>query len=661
MKYVTIWIAALAAIACGLLLCESHFLWKAQELNLFLDTPLFFKQQMVVPAGILTYIGTWFTQFFYHPWMGVMLLCGWWLLLLFLLKKTFAVPARWASLLLIPVALLLLTNVDMGYWLYILKLRGHFFLTTIATTAVVALLWGYRSLPDKFGLRAIWMVITGIVGYPLLGIYGLAATLLMGIWSWRLMPRGRAAIYTLIAILLVVAVPPLCYRHVYHEINYANIYYAGLPLFYITERYTTYYIPYYLLLLFMVVMVCLPQKAKSEKPAARSEQVKENAPAVKEEQEQEKAPAPKGKQAKGKANALKNKPEKANIPPSKNKPEKKQHFKTWLPLVAEAAALALIAWGVVHFWYKDSNFHRELSMQHSIEQLDWEGVLKEAATQDDEPTRAIVMMRNLALWRLGRQAEMMYQFPNGAKPYNGPSEIGTMMVVGPMIYYQYGMLNSCNRLSTEMGVEFDWRAEHLKNMVRSALLNGEKPIAQKYIGLLKHTMFFGEWAAKAENLLNNPQLIAKDREMEPITHMLHFSDVLSSEQGNVERFLMSQLARIHYPDDPVFQEQALLASMWLKDPSLFWRHFDTYVSLHPNSPIPVAYQEAAYLFCKEANLPDTDKMPFSQGVKDSFEKFFESISQYEGMDVKKVREKIGTFYNNTFYYDYYLMSNLPEY
>ena len=54
-------------------------------------------------------------------------------------------------------------------------------------------------------------------------------------------------------------------------------------------------------------------------------------------------------------------------------------------------------------------------------------------------------------------------------------------------------------------------------------------------------------------------------------------------------------------------------------------------------------------------------MPFSQGVKDSFEKFFESISQYEGMDVKEVREKIGTFYNNTFYYDYYLMSNLPEY
>ena len=132
MKYAIVWIVALAAVACGLIVCESHFLWKVQELNLFLNTSLFFRQQMVVPAGMLTYAGTWFTQLFYYPWLGVTALCGWWLLLLFLLKRAFAVPARWASLLLIPVALLVLTDVDLGYWVYLLKLRGHFFLTTMA-------------------------------------------------------------------------------------------------------------------------------------------------------------------------------------------------------------------------------------------------------------------------------------------------------------------------------------------------------------------------------------------------------------------------------------------------------------------------------------------------------------------------------------------------
>lgn len=604
MKHAISWILALAAIACGLLVYESDLLWKVQELNLFMNTSLFFRQQMVVPAGILTYVGTWLTQLFYHPWLGVTVLCGWWLLLLWLLKRAFAVPARWTALLLIPVALLLLTNVDQGYWIYMLKLRGHFFLTTVATVSVVALLWGFRSIPDKYWLRAVWLVQTAVVGYPLLGIYGLAATLLMGVWSWRLMPRGRAAIHTLIAVLLAIAVPLFCYRYVYHETNLANIYYAGLPVFFITEEYPWYYTPYYLLALFMLVMVCLP--------TANSQQLKANSP-------------------------------------------------KWQPWAVQAVALAVVAWGVVHFWYKDENFHHEVKMMHLIDQTDWEGVLQEAARQDDEPTRAIVLMRNLALARLGRQGDLMYEYRNGSKAYDAPFGMRQMLVNGTLVYYQYGLLNSCSRLCTEMGVEFGWRAEHIKLLARCAVLNNEKEVARKYINILKKTMFFDEWAEKTEQLLNNPKLIAQDKEMEPITHMLHYTDELNSDNGYVERYLMRQLANHSYSKDPIFQEQSLLASLWLRDPKIFWYHFNVYTYLHPNGPIPVAYQEAAYLYGKLEERPDLDKMPFSPGVKDSFEKFFQVFGQYEGVDAEDVRKQTGLPYSNTFYYNYYIMANLPEY
>ena len=643
LSFIAVWLIALVAIAIALLVYENHLLWKVQEMNLFLNTSLFFKQQMVVPAGILTYIGTWFTQFFHYPWMGVTLLCSLWLLLLFLLKQTFSIPARWASLLLIPVALLLLTDVDQGYWIYILKLRGHFFLTTIATIFVVALLWVYRSLPDKYWLRAIWMVLTCVFGYPLLGIYGLAATLLMGIWSWRLMPRGRAAVYTLIALLLVVAIPLLCYHHVYHEINKANIYYAGLPLYYVTERYAHYYIPFYLLALFMVVMVCLPQRVRSEKREIKID--------IQEKQEIENK----------KLNAKGNKQNTKNNHLKTKRKDLKTQSKQWIPWVTQAAVLAVLAWGVVHFWYKDENFHHEVKMQHLIDQTDWEGVLQEAATQQDEPTRAIVMMRNLALSRLGRQGTDMYLYRNGAKEYDAPFPMRLMMISGTLIYYQYGMLNYCNRLCTELGVEFDWRAEHYKYMIRCALLNGEKAIAQKYINILKHTMYFDEWAEKAEQLLNNPKLIAKDREMEPVTHMLHFTDKLTSDNGSIEHFLMNMLSQSDYPDDPIFQEQSLLASLWVKDSNLFWRHFGTYYQQHPKSPIPLAYQEAAYLFSMEEGRSDVDQMTFiSQGVKDIFNKFFEEASRFEGMDMAEARKQMGEFNSNNYFYDYHMMSNQPE-
>ena len=47
--------SALAVIAGALLWLENDFLWKLQEQNLFLDTSLFFKEQMVVPGGLLSW------------------------------------------------------------------------------------------------------------------------------------------------------------------------------------------------------------------------------------------------------------------------------------------------------------------------------------------------------------------------------------------------------------------------------------------------------------------------------------------------------------------------------------------------------------------------------------------------------------------------------
>lgn len=629
MKYVLIWIAALAAIACGFLICESDLLWKVQELNLFLDTPLFFKQQMVVAAGFLTYVGTWFTQFFHIAWVGVAMLCGWWLLLLFLLKKTFAVPAKWASLLLIPVALLLITDVNMGYWIYMLKLRGHFFVATIGTTAAVALIWVFRCLPDRYCLRCLWMVLTCVVGYPFIGVYALAATLLMGIWSWRLVDKKRSILYCLLAVLSVIAVPLLCYHYIYYQTHLANIYVVGLPVYFITEEHHQYYIPFYLLALFMVVMVCLPV-LRGEKP--ETEKV---------------APVKANERQKTKAKGRK---EKKGLP--------KKVLAEW---GVQVAALALTAWCVVHFWYKDENFHHEVKMQRLVENTDWEGVLQEAATQQDEPTRAIVMMRNLALSRLGRQADEMYQYKNGSKRINAPFNMRMLLVAGTLIYYQYGMLNYCNRLSTELGVEFDWRAEHYKYMARCALLNGEKQAARKYINILKHTLFFSDWAKWAENLVDHPELIAKERELEPITHMMRYPNILSDDQGFVERFLMKQLASCSYPADPIFQEQSLLASLWVKDPELFNYHFSRYIQQHPQGPMPIIYQQAAYLFGKLENRPDLDRMPFSQGVKDEYNKFMEAAASCDGLDIEEARERLYLLYGNTYYYDYYLMSNLPEY
>ena len=605
-------VITLAVVAGILLAYEPHFLWKVQEKNLFLCSTLFLKEQLVVPGGMLTWLGTFFTQFLYYPWLGVLMLCCWWLLLMFILKRTFRIPDRWAILMLIPVALLLLTNMDQGYWIYMLKLRGHFFVSTIGTTAVAALLWGFRCVPDKSVLRAIYIFITCALGYPLMGIYGLAAAFLMGIWSWRLSAlRVKASINSVVAILSVIAVPLICYRYIYYQVNLANIYWAELPLFFITEEHHTYYIPYYLLALFFVVLVVTCKADTGAKTVAMPNT------------------APKSKTVLG-----------------------------WL--TQGVIAILLVA-GVYHFWMKDENFHHELAMQHHISNLDWEGVLEEAANQKDEPTRAIVMMRNLALSRLGKQGDLMFLYKNGSKAYDAPFGMRLMLVAGPLIYYQYGMLNYCNRLCMEMGVEFGFRTEDYQLLVNCAVLENDQSLARKYIGILKQTMFYKDWAEHAEALLGHPDLIAKDSELEPITHMLHYKNVLTGDQGYTENFLMRELARSTYTEDPVFQEQALLATLWTKDVKRFWHHFNEYIKLHPQGPVPRYYQEAAYLYGKLEDRQDLDKMPFDASVKESFERFATTMSEYDGQEVSVAREELYPFFGDTYYYDYYTMSDLPEY
>ena len=225
-----VWLVVLLIVAGALLSFEADMLWKLQERNLFLNTSLFFKERMLVPGGLLSWAGTWLTQFFYHPWVGILLLCACWLLMMWLIKKAFALPFQWMSVAVAPVCLLLLTIVDMGYWVYLLKLPGHAFVGTLGTIAVAILLWAFRA----WGLRLVLIAVTALVGYPLLGIYGIAATLLMGLYIWRFdQPRWQKISGSLLALAGAALVPQLCYHFVYYQTNLANIYYAGLPLYFL--------------------------------------------------------------------------------------------------------------------------------------------------------------------------------------------------------------------------------------------------------------------------------------------------------------------------------------------------------------------------------------------------------------------------------------------
>ena len=620
-KPLALWLGALLVIAIALIIVESDLLWKIQQYDLFLFSTLFFKQQMVVSGGMLSYLGSFFTQFFYHPWLGILMLCSWWLLLMWLVKRAFCLPDRWNILALIPVAILLTANMTIGYGIYYMQLQGFFFVATIGTTAATALLWAFRELPEKLWLRIGFIMLTTLASYPLMGIYGLAATLLMSVWTWRLNKnRTQNAILALVAVLAVVATPLFFYRYVYHQTNITDIYRTALPYYALKDNAVS-MIPYYVLAACYLAFVVTFRSVWPESCKVVAMDSPKNV---------------KGKKGKQQAKA-------------------KKPLLLW---AIQGILLVILVFGVYHFWYKDNNFHHELRMQRCIERADWDGVLEEGKKQDCEPTRAIVMMHNLALSRLGRQCDEMYDFRKGSKRSNTPLPIYMYNVVGKMIYYQYGVMNECHRQCMEEGVELSWNVELLQYLARTALFSKESQATKKYLDLLRETMFYGEWANHMEKLMYYSDQLAQDPETGPITHMMHYDDVQSMGNNYVEKNLMTLLSE-HDSDDPYFQEQAVLAAMWTREPQTFWPRFETYLNLPSTRSIPRIMQEAAWLF---GNLEQQDfihELPIDKSVKDNLNGFMSMMQQYKG--TPQMRDYLMQRYGNTYYFEYFFLRNITYY
>ena len=618
---IIVWLISLAVVAGLLLSYEKHVLWLVQEQSLFLDTSQFFSQQMVVPGGLLVYIGCFLTQLLYHPVLGVTVLCALWLLLMWLLRRAFMVGERWASLLVVPVALLLIANVDMGYWVYPIKLKGWYFDATVGVTVIAALLWAFRVLSAYRIWRRVLIVVTVAAGYPLFGTYAIAAAVLMGLWCWRLdKDRWQALVDCILAALMVVAIPLLCYQYVYNQVNMANLWWTGLPIFKIIDEYPEFYVPYALLGACLLILT-----VGKWNTAAKQEQ---SAPTTERKRTQKN---------------------------SKKQKSSSKKYSGWWQTAIVIIVLAATVYGVNAAWMKDENFHHETAMKHFIEETRWEDVLAEADKQQDMPTRGVVVMRNLALSRLGRQSTEMYRYRNGSKQPASPFPFQLSMMIGNLLYYNYGMFNDCHHMCVEAGVEFGWHVEQLKYMARCNLMNDEVNAMLKYTRLLKHTLFHGEWADNMEKL-QKPELKRKDRETGPIMHTMHHYDNVGADHGYAEKYLMNHLAVIDC-DDPEFQEQCVLATLWTKSSLHFWYRFKRYLELNPGKPVPRYFMEAAYLYTTEEKKA-LFNMSFDEGVKKTYQEFIDQLPKYDGMDIDDVRSALYPRFGDTFFFDYYLMDDL---
>ena len=591
-----------AVVVWGLLnLFEQEFLFRVQELSLWLPTKVYFDERMLVPGGLMSYIACFLTQFFYYPMLGSLIYVALLFVVQWLTIKVFRIPARHALLALIPGALIVCCSMEAGYWIFQIKTQGYFFSMLVGFLFALSVMRLYQLV--KGWWRYVVVVAIAAMGYPFFGFYASLALVGIALWTLRENEEGRG----MVALLCVAAAitTPILYYSVYEQTRFVDMFTVGMPAFEFSKRDVFTWIPYVLLYLFPLVMPFVPLK-RNEEGVAKKALLIEN-----------------------------------------------------MALMALIVALGLV------FWYRDPNFRAEIKMNHAMERLEWRKALDIAKAQKQTPTRLIVLNKNLALLKLGKAGDEMFHYLDGGEAPDSPLQIRLMQVGGKMLYYHYARMNFCYRWCLEDAVEYGWKVDYLKYMVRTSLISGEPALAQKYINTLKKTLFYRGWAEKYEKMVEDPSLIAKDREMASILPLYQYEDQLDGDNSLVEIYLLNYFAH-SYNDltTPMFDETALMCALTLKDIPTFWNCFFRYANSHKTDRMPTHYQEAALLYGNLEKNVDISKMPFDKTVKMRFQDFMRFAQKHAVENVERDPEAKKLFYDrygNTFWYFYFFIRDVKSY
>lgn len=670
-----------------ILVFEHTLLFRAQELSLWIPTKIWFDGCMALPAGFLTYLAQFFNQFLFYPWLGALLLVLLWIAVYALTLRIFHVPARWATVGLIPAALLVACTMEVGYWIFQIKTPAYLFHATIGMLFTLLAVRAWQLLSkcgEEEGKKGVLNLIAQVLfvvvliagGYPLFGFYALLAAVVIALLVC--LSKQKAATKICIALLVVLGIflAPRLYYFAYTSVRKPMMYAAGLPRFDFVSQYIRFWIPYILLYLSPLALAFCFRKEKKES---------------------------------------------CQIPSSKQN-MKKASLKQNKPLLFNGLIILCLAAVIAVFWYKDYNFHTELKVEEAMDRTDYKEVLRivknhnahvEKAvpryikatkratdailelkddlangkiTQEEydnlekpyqkqldkihhktEPTRLIVLAKNLALLKLGRAGDEMFKYlDGGAKPAT-PLDIRMMQVGGKMLYYNYARCNFCYRWCLEDGVEYGWKAEYMKYMAKTSILQGDYEASRKFTNTLSKTLFHRKWAKKYEAFADDPKKIPTDKEFATILPFYCYEDQLDGDNSLVEIYMLNYFAHsFANTTTPLFDEMGLMCALTLKDIPTFWQNFFRYANSHKEGRMPTHYQEAALLFGNlEPGNVDISKMPFDKTVQMKFKAFMEYARKYAvSANIERNPEVKKIFYDNfgdTYFYFYFFIRDVKSY
>lgn len=559
-----------------ILFINQEVLYTAHDRSEFIYGAPFFHTLMSKPFGLVQYVGAWLTQFFYHPILGAGMLVAIWALIFYVGTKAFQLQRSASALMLLPIACLLTSIVDLGYWIYIFSVRGYWFSQSLGYLAMLSLLWAARSTPRRSSSarllqtgrkkwHLVWYLLAFCI-YPVLGWFALLFMLCLMLTakpSWR----------EILGIVLLVFTAGIWHVLLYSNQNFNDVMLAGMPRFITPIDSSTHLsTPFWVL---GVVSVLIPL---SRKYLARR----------------------------------------------------------IVPVLCTAAGVIF----TLSFMFHDRNYIDEMRMVRYAEADNWKEVINVAAN-NPEPTRTMVMLKNVALMNEGGLLERSFKLGNNCTDIYNPDSlhVSFLNIAAPLVFYNYGKMNYAIRLCYENAVATGFSPFYMKLLARSARATEEEKLVERFTFLLHQHPFYGNW---------QPAVITEK------VSELHqsFADEISGVDNNCEGYIIDNFSLSSTNNHKIVSEQALFYSMIRCDSHRFWASLRNYVELHPDAHFPLHAQEAYIMYLDKAPEEKRMMLPVEQSVYDRYKQFWAALEGHvkQGLKPEEISSKMCGQWKETYWY-----------
>ncbi len=183
--------------------------------------------------------------------------------------------------------------------------------------------------------------------------------------------------------------------------------------------------------------------------------------------------------------------------------------KTYLLLVQIAIILGTAIYGAAGM----VNFDAETTMTYDnlVRNQRWEEVISFAGKKPPANYLSLAML-NLSLAKTGIMDEKMFSFSQHGREglfLRFEDEFISPMM-GNEILYHIGLVNASQLYafeSMEVMPNMEKTVRSVKRLAETNLINGHYEVADKYLKLLKKTLFYRKWAKNAEKYLYNEEMI----------------------------------------------------------------------------------------------------------------------------------------------------------